>query len=482
MGRIEKTVFISYRRTNFPWAYCIYQDLTHHGFDVFFDYQSIDSGNFERVILDNIRARAHFIVILAPSALERCNEPGDWFRREIETAMDERRNIIPIMLESFDFGSPLVKKSLTGKLAILSGYNGMSLIAEYMEAGLDKLRYRYLDVSLDDIHFYPLTQEAKEITETQKAAANEAPPVERTELTGQEWFERGYIFDKSENYDEAIRCFTEAIHLKADFAIALTFRGLARQKKGDLEGAINDFDEAIDHSSEVLGLNPENAEAYNQRGAARLFKGDVDGAIQDYSEVIRLRPVSASNFINRGNARQKKGDVEGAFSDFTEAIRLDPDAKVYVNRGVIFQNRGDIDSAISDFTEAISLDPKSVEAYLNRGIALKTKNDLDNAIIDYDNAIHLNPKYAEAYHARARARQEKGDLDNAISDYTEIIHIKPDYVNAYWGRGNIFWAKEDYSSAATDYQKYFDLGGNNEGLRYYLEESKRRSKTDNGTY
>ena len=88
MGRIEKTVFISYRRTNFPWAYCIYQDLTHHGFDVFFDYQSINSGNFESVILDNIRARAHFIVILAPSALERCSQPGDWLRREIETAMD----------------------------------------------------------------------------------------------------------------------------------------------------------------------------------------------------------------------------------------------------------------------------------------------------------------------------------------------------------------------------------------------------------
>jgi len=41
MGRIEKTVFISYRRTNLPWALCIYQDLTMHGYDVFFDYQSI---------------------------------------------------------------------------------------------------------------------------------------------------------------------------------------------------------------------------------------------------------------------------------------------------------------------------------------------------------------------------------------------------------------------------------------------------------
>jgi hypothetical protein len=77
-GRIEKTVFISYRRTNLPWALFVYQNLTIHGYDVFFDYQSIDSGNFESVILDNIRARANFIVILTPSALENCNKPGDW--------------------------------------------------------------------------------------------------------------------------------------------------------------------------------------------------------------------------------------------------------------------------------------------------------------------------------------------------------------------------------------------------------------------
>jgi hypothetical protein len=52
-GRIEKTVFISYRRTNLPWALAIYQELTHHGYDVFFDYLSIPSGDFEKIIVEN---------------------------------------------------------------------------------------------------------------------------------------------------------------------------------------------------------------------------------------------------------------------------------------------------------------------------------------------------------------------------------------------------------------------------------------------
>jgi hypothetical protein len=66
MERIEKTVFLSYRRTNIPWALAIFQNLTHNGYDVFFDFNGIASGDFERIILGNITARAHFLVLLTP--------------------------------------------------------------------------------------------------------------------------------------------------------------------------------------------------------------------------------------------------------------------------------------------------------------------------------------------------------------------------------------------------------------------------------
>jgi hypothetical protein len=96
-------VFISYRRSNISWALAIYQDLTAHGYDVFFDYDGIASGDFERVIIENITARSHFLVLLTPTALERCDDPDDWLRREIETALAKKRNIVPLMLDGFDF-------------------------------------------------------------------------------------------------------------------------------------------------------------------------------------------------------------------------------------------------------------------------------------------------------------------------------------------------------------------------------------------
>src|SRR5262245_54236006 len=142
MDRVEKTVFLSYRRTNLAWALNIYQDLTQHGYDVFFDFQGIASGDFESRILENVRGRAHFLVLLTPSALERCGEPGDWLRREIETALDCERNIVPLMFEGFDFGAPAIAPYLTGRLADLKRYNALSVPAAFFLEAMSRLRDR----------------------------------------------------------------------------------------------------------------------------------------------------------------------------------------------------------------------------------------------------------------------------------------------------------------------------------------------------
>ena len=149
MERIEKTVFLSYRRTNFPWALAIFQNLTQHGYDVFFDYNGIASGDFERVILGNITARAHFLVLLTPSALERCDEPADWLRREIETALANQRNIVPLMLEGFDFGTPKIASQLTGTLAALKRLQRTKYPARVLSGSHGSLAQQVPECSID---------------------------------------------------------------------------------------------------------------------------------------------------------------------------------------------------------------------------------------------------------------------------------------------------------------------------------------------
>ena len=173
MAQVEKTVFISYRRVNASWALAVYEYLTKHGYDVFFDYTSIPSGDFEHSIISNIRARAHFLLILTPSALDRCNDPGDWLRREIETAIVERRNIVPLFFDGFSFGTPSVSRSLTGKLSTLRKYNGLEVPIGYFEEAMKRLCSQYLDVALDAV-VHPVSRDVQQLVVKQQAAANDA--------------------------------------------------------------------------------------------------------------------------------------------------------------------------------------------------------------------------------------------------------------------------------------------------------------------
>src|SRR5688572_10170140 len=272
-ARIEKTVFISYRRTNFWTALAVFQNLHQNGYDVFFDYKSIPSGDFKQVISEAVKSRAHFIVILSQSALDRCNEPEDWLRREIELALDHKRNIIPLTMEGFDFGSPATVEALTGKLANLKKYNAMGIPSEYFDDAMAKLRSeKFLNRPLESVA-HPVSEVTRRITEVQKYAASEAGPVDKEQLTAQEWLERGYVFGSSNDIDEAIRCFTESIRLKPSYE-AYYSRGIAQRINGDLEEAIQDYDIAID-------MMPENALTANNRGNVRRCRRDLDGAVAD---------------------------------------------------------------------------------------------------------------------------------------------------------------------------------------------------------
>jgi tetratricopeptide (TPR) repeat protein len=409
--RIEKTVFISYRRTNVPWALAIFQNLQSHGFDVFFDYNGIASGDFEQVILGNIAARAHFLVILTPSALEKCGDPKDWLRREIEAALEYKRNIVPLMLEGFSFRT--MADQLTDTLADLEDYNGLSVPAEYFLEAMTRLRERFLSVPLTAV-LHPNTRTAQRAVTEQKAAAEAAPPVQEEELTAQQWFERAYA---SVTAEEQIRFYSEAIRLNPSYAEAFNNRGIARGEKGDLEGESGDYDEAI-------RLKPDYADAFYNRGIARRRKGDMEGAISDYDEAIRLKPDYVDAFYNRGIARRRKGDLEGAIADYGEAIRLKPDnAVAFNNRGTARGIMGDLEGAIVDFNEAIRLEPDDADAFCNRGIARNDNGDPEGAIADYDEAIRRKPDYANAFHNRANARRAIGDIDGALRDEEEVARL-----------------------------------------------------------
>jgi tetratricopeptide (TPR) repeat protein len=278
------------------------------------DVESIDSGQFETIILDQIAARAHFLVILTHGTLERCQEPNDWLRREIEHAIGLGRNVVPILVNEFYFDGN-TRAYLTGPLGELPRYNGLTLPHDYFDAAMERLRTRFLALPAQGVIKPAPPQHALVVQHKIEEVASQPTPTKQ-ELSAEGYFNRGYALKDKSN--EQIAYFTEAIRLNPQYAIAYYNRGKAHEEQGDLAGAIADFTEAI-------RLNPQAALAefaYTNRGKARRAQGDVAGAIADFTEALRLNPQAALAYFKRGNLHQIQGNIAAAIADYEQYLEL----------------------------------------------------------------------------------------------------------------------------------------------------------------
>ena len=135
MSNDSYDIFISYRRENGASTAKHLRDiLTSKGYRVFFDTDSLRSGDFNRELLDVIKKCTDFIIILSPNALDRCVNEQDWVRQELACALENGKNIIPVMSDKFVF-----PETLPNDVDGIRWKNGIAVNIEYFDAMVEKL-------------------------------------------------------------------------------------------------------------------------------------------------------------------------------------------------------------------------------------------------------------------------------------------------------------------------------------------------------
>lgn len=133
---MKYSVFISYRRDGGEYTAKMLRDrLDELGYAVFFDVESLRSGDFNTKLYSVIEECTDFILILSPDALNRCQNEDDWVRREVEYALERGKNIVPVMLRGFEF-----PEDLPPSMEQLRFKNGIQANTEFFEAFIQKLQ------------------------------------------------------------------------------------------------------------------------------------------------------------------------------------------------------------------------------------------------------------------------------------------------------------------------------------------------------
>lgn len=130
-------VFISYRREGGSTQAQLLEVLLRlRGYDVFLDRRSLNSydGYFDTQIISAIASADCLLLVLSPGALDRCDNPQDWLRREITHAMKCGVTIVPVMMMGFTWPDALPED-----IADVQRCHAHTFYDEYRDACMDRI-------------------------------------------------------------------------------------------------------------------------------------------------------------------------------------------------------------------------------------------------------------------------------------------------------------------------------------------------------
>lgn len=130
-------VFVSYRHDGgAELAQVVHNGLAQRGYRAFMDVRNLGSGPFDAALEQSIEQASDVVVLLTPTALDRCRGDADWMRREIRHALAQGVNVVPVLAPRFSMPAAA---ALPADIAELTRMQAVTYVHEHSDACLDKL-------------------------------------------------------------------------------------------------------------------------------------------------------------------------------------------------------------------------------------------------------------------------------------------------------------------------------------------------------
>jgi len=140
----------------------------------------------------------------------------------------------------------------------------------------------------------------------------------------------------------------------------LELRGLAKAKRNDFAGAIEDYTLALSQQPKASNLHGRRGWAYLVSGAARLAR-------RDFEEAIRLDTSNGDAYSGRGSALIAMGHYQDAEADAEESLRHgEPEPRLLYNAARILAQAAE--SASKEASRQTRPDLASVRRYQDRAL------------------------------------------------------------------------------------------------------------------
>lgn len=277
----------------------------------------------------------------------------------------------------------------------------------------------------------------------------------------------------NQNFDEAIKCYTEAIALDPTNHVLYSNRSAAHAKAENYEAALEDAEKTV-------SLNPNWSKGYSRKGSVLAYLSRYEEAIEAYKTGLRLEPTNQQ-------LAQGLRDVERAMKESNlEAERLirlyknprtrewmkDPEyvtkiAKPLVKNTYDIRNLNMEDERVAatitalwqadlDAESAMDVDPPAPEK--TPSTAPKQKEEPPK---DKYEGLPENRKQALIQKDLGNDCYKKKEFDNAITHYEKAIEFDPTDITFYTNMAAVFFEQKEYEKCIKECEKAIEIGREN---------------------
>lgn len=281
------------------------------------------------------------------------------------------------------------------------------------------------------------------------------------------------------NYEESVKMFTAFLQKYGDKKQAFSNRGLALQKAGKFDDAINDYKKAIE-------IDPDYILARINLVSILLELKDFSQCENELKILIQKAGFTKETLFLSALFYHKIGKYDEAEKIYLKLKEdFEDDLTISVNLGMLYNEIGHYVKAANIFIEEIQKYPNNPELYFHLGNLYINFNEYERAIDWFIKAINLNNKYLDAYLNLGLAYFNLRKFNEAIILYQKLISLGFVDYRIYQSMGIVYYELKDYykseeclikalqmeNKAADLYIAYSEtllmLGNYNLGWQYY---------------
>ena len=232
--------------------------------------------------------------------------------------------------------------------------------------------------------------------------------------TGETPLEEGRRAVKEENYEEAIRLFTEVVDSQPDHKSAWGDLGRALTNSGDPQKGA----EALRRQIEV---NPLHETARSNLGFSLEKLGDEAGAEAAFRDQLEVNPLNAYSARNLGRLLENQDRCAEAVAFLEKAVSLKPsDGWSKLRWARCIGNLGQSAEAILLLEELVAEadDPQLLDS---AGLSALLLDEPETAEALYLKALDLGPSRADSLRNLATAQERAGRTEEAIETLQEVV-------------------------------------------------------------